>query len=229
MLSQHLLSRAEERLRHLPVQIELWNGRILKFSDLPKVHIGVRSRDALLTLLKPTMGRLAADYVQQKIDIEGSVRDILDLGEQLCVAGQDITASGRPGWRWFSRHSKKRDRAAISHHYDVSNDFYGLWLDQRRVYSCAYFNTWDESLDQAQEHKLEHICRKLNLQENERFLDIGCGWGALICWAAEHYGVTAHGITLSQNQYDHAHDRWFAWRAGSSQRSRRAYSGFGLA
>lgn len=204
MLSQHLLSRAEERLRGLPVQIELWNGKVLKFCELPKVHIGVRSRDALLTLLKPTMGRLAADYVQQKIDIEGSVRDILDLGEQFCIAGQDITASTRPGWRWFSRHSKKRDRAAISHHYDVSNEFYGLWLDQRRVYSCAYFKSWDDSLDQAQEQKLEHICRKLNLQENERFLDIGCGWGALIIHAAERFGVRATGITLSQKQFEYA-------------------------
>lgn len=206
MLSQHILSLAEQRLRHLPVQLELWNGKILKFCDFPKVHIGVRSREALLTLLKPTMGRLAADYVQQKIDIEGSAHDILELGEQLCVGGQDITAGSRPALGWL-RHSKKRDRAAISHHYDVSNEFYGLWLDSQRIYSCAYFKTADDSLDLAQQQKLDHICRKLDLKENERFLDIGCGWGALVMHAAEHYGVRATGITLSQKQFEYANQQ----------------------
>lgn len=206
MLSQHILNLAEQRLRNLPVQLELWNGKILKFCEFPKVRIGVRSREGLLTLLKPTMGRLAADYVQQKLDIEGSVRDILQLGEQLCVGGHDITAGSRPSLRWLL-HSKKRDRAAISHHYDVSNEFYGLWLDARRVYSCAYFKTAADSLDLAQEQKLEHICRKLDLKENERFLDIGCGWGALLIHAAERYGVRATGITLSQRQFEYANQQ----------------------
>lgn len=206
MLSQHILNLAEQRLGDLPVQIELWNGKILKFCEFPKVRVGVRSREALLSLLKPTLGRLAADYVRQRIDIEGSVRDILQLGEQLCVGAQDITV-GTPGFRWLRRHSKKRDRAAISHHYDVSNEFYALWLDSRRVYSCAYFKTTSDTLDQAQFNKLEHICRKLDLKENQRFLDIGCGWGALIMHAAERYGVRATGITLSQKQFDYTNQQ----------------------
>ncbi len=97
-------------------------------------------------------------------------------------------------------HSKGENRAAISFHYDVSNEFYRLWLDEQRVYSCAYFTRVDESLDAAQRNKLEHICRKLRLLPGERLLDIGCGWGALICWAARHHGVHAHGITLSAEQ-----------------------------
>ncbi len=112
---------------------------------------------------------------------------------------------------WWSRlqhrakshgsHSLRKDAAQIEFHYDVSDDFYALWLDPRRVYSCAYFRTPDLTLAQAQEAKLDHICRKLMLQPGERYLDIGSGWGALLLWAAEHYGVDATGITLSKNQH----------------------------
>jgi cyclopropane-fatty-acyl-phospholipid synthase len=104
--------------------------------------------------------------------------------------------------RFTRRHSKALNREAIAFHYDVSNEFYRLWLDEERVYSCAYFTNTDESLEQAQRNKLDHICRKLRLKPRERLLDIGCGWGALICWAAQHYGVYAHGITLSRQQYE---------------------------
>jgi cyclopropane-fatty-acyl-phospholipid synthase len=105
------------------------------------------------------------------------------------------------------KHNRLSDRAAISFHYDVSNDFYKLWLCDEMVYSCAYFTNPDTALLQAQRNKLDHICRKLRLKPGERFLDIGCGWGAMVCWAAQHYGVTAHGITLSQRQFDYASER----------------------
>ena len=113
-----------------------------------------------------------------------------------------------PTTRQFTHdHSLESDRAAITHHYDVSNDFYKLFLDERMVYSCAYFHAVDDTLEAAQRQKLDHICRKLRLQPGERFLDIGCGWGALVIWAAKHYGVHAHGITLSQAQLDEARRR----------------------
>ncbi len=97
-------------------------------------------------------------------------------------------------------HSRHENRQAIAFHYDVSNDFYNLWLDPAMVYSCAYFEHEDATLAQAQEAKLDHICRKLRLRPGERFLDIGCGWGALVIHAAKRYGVRAHGITLSERQ-----------------------------
>ena len=109
--------------------------------------------------------------------------------------------------RAVKAHSKAENFAAVSFHYDVSNEFYRLWLDTERVYSCAYFTRPDESLDQAQRNKLEHICRKLRLRPGERLLDIGCGWGALVCWAAKHHGVRAHGITLSRAQFEYAQQR----------------------
>jgi cyclopropane-fatty-acyl-phospholipid synthase len=103
----------------------------------------------------------------------------------------------------LAAHTPARDAAQIQFHYDVSDAFYALWLDPRRVYSCAYYRETGMTLAQAQEAKLDHICRKLMLQPGERFLDIGAGWGGLLLWAAEHYGVDATGITLSKNQHEH--------------------------
>jgi cyclopropane-fatty-acyl-phospholipid synthase len=99
--------------------------------------------------------------------------------------------------RAVSAHSSDASRQAIRFHYDVSNEFYKLWLDRAMVYSCGYFERADAEIDEAQQAKLEHICRKLLLKPGERFLDIGCGWGALVIHAARHHGVRAHGITLS--------------------------------
>ena len=96
--------------------------------------------------------------------------------------------------------TKRRDAQAIAFHYDVSNDFYALFLDRRMVYTCAYYRRPDGDLEQAQEDKLDLVCRKLRLQPGERLLDIGCGWGSLVLWAAERYGVEAHGVTLSASQ-----------------------------
>ncbi|MES2579578.1 MAG: cyclopropane-fatty-acyl-phospholipid synthase family protein [Pseudomonadota bacterium] len=104
-------------------------------------------------------------------------------------------------------HTKTENRDAVQFHYDVSNDFYALWLDDAMVYSCAYFEKHDDTLEQAQQAKLEHICRKLILKPDELLLDIGCGWGALVIYAAQHYGVKAHGITLSQKQFELATTR----------------------
>ena len=105
--------------------------------------------------------------------------------------------------------SVERDRDAISYHYDVSDDFYKLFLDSRMVYSCAYFRQPDGSLEQAQQDKLDLVCRQLDLRPGEYLLDIGCGWGALSVWAAQHYRVQARAITLSQHQAEYART-WFA-------------------
>ncbi|HKJ21741.1 MAG TPA: cyclopropane-fatty-acyl-phospholipid synthase family protein, partial [Gammaproteobacteria bacterium] len=103
-----------------------------------------------------------------------------------------------------ARHNSRR---SIAYHYDVSNDFYRLWLDPEMVYSCAYFKDAQQPLAEAQRDKLDYICRKLRLAPGQRLLDIGCGWGALVSWAARHYGVQAHGITLSDQQYEYARER----------------------
>lgn len=172
----------------------------------PRVRVTVRSPRALVAFFNPSMGRLARHYVERDIDVEGDPREIVRMGEALSTT--PISRGIRlPRLRGWARHTRLFDRKAISHHYDVGDDFYSLWLDPRRVYSCAYFRRADDTLDVAQEQKLDLICRKLMLQPGERFLDIGCGWGALVMWAAQHYQVHATGITLSRNQYDYARAR----------------------
>jgi cyclopropane-fatty-acyl-phospholipid synthase len=105
------------------------------------------------------------------------------------------------------RHSRERDRQAVAYHYNVSNDFFGLFLDERMVYSCAYFEAADAGLDRAQERKLDYVCRKLRLHPGDRLLDIGCGWGALLMYAAQHYGAHGLGVTLSEPQAQLANER----------------------
>jgi cyclopropane-fatty-acyl-phospholipid synthase len=103
--------------------------------------------------------------------------------------------------------SEGANRENVQYHYDVSNEFFALFLDPDMVYSCAYFADWAEDLATAQRNKLDMSCRKLLLKPGESLLDIGCGWGALICHAAQHYGVRAHGVTLAQKQYDYAKEK----------------------
>ena len=177
--------------------------------------------------------RLAEAYFQGDIDVEGDffaalcLKDHLNsirlslrdrLGALFTALRLHAPCDARPDsgshrstlhGHAVKAHSRTENRAAISFHYDVSNEFYRLWLDEERVYSCAYFKSPDESLDQAQRNKLEHVCRKLRLQPGDRLLDIGCGWGALVCWAARHHGVRAHGITLSRQQLEVAQQRIF--------------------
>jgi len=103
--------------------------------------------------------------------------------------------------------AEAENKSNVQYHYDVSNAFYALFLDPEMVYSCGYFTGWSNDIAQAQRDKLEMICRKLRLKEGERFLDIGSGWGALVCHAAKNYGVRAHGVTLSQTQFDFAREK----------------------
>jgi cyclopropane-fatty-acyl-phospholipid synthase len=107
----------------------------------------------------------------------------------------------------MSARGRAADAQAIAHHYDVSNEFYALFLDPLMVYTCAYYRDPDGKLEQAQQDKLDHVCRKLELRAGETLFDIGCGWGSLAMWAARHYGVRAHGVTLSRAQADYATER----------------------
>ena len=203
-----LLGLVSERLKQVsaPVNIRLWNGQLIRAPEPAPITLTVRSARALTQLARPSLGALARSYVEGEIDLEGSLRAALPLAEALASGQRDPYGGVVPRWKWWL-HSKASDRRNIERHYDVGNEFYGLWLDRNRVYSCAYYETLEDTLDQAQEHKLDHICRKLLLKPGERLLDIGCGWGGLMLWAARHYGVRTLGITLSQQQHDYVRER----------------------
>ncbi|WP_094844521.1 class I SAM-dependent methyltransferase [Bordetella genomosp. 11] len=205
-----VLSAVERKLESvsIPVQLEMPDGTKVG-SPNPKVKFTARSKAALAHLAAGEVGVLGQDYVEGLVDIQGNMHDVMAAAAQLLP---DSPVQGEQGgWlqalmrRMVSvqRHSVERDAKQIEFHYDLSDDFYALWLDPRRVYSCAYYRTPDMTLAQAQEAKLDHICRKLRLAPGERYLDVGAGWGGLLLWAAENYGVDATGITLSRNQHAH--------------------------
>ena len=185
-------------LDRLPLRIVLWTGEEFG-SGSPKLTLRLRNPAALKLLMRPDAGRLATAYVEGDIDLLGDPQDVVSVG----MSFGDLSIKPRRGWlrAW---HSRGTDRKAVRFHYDVSNDFYALWLDHNMVYSCGYFRSDADSLEQAQEQKLDHVCRKLCLKAGERFLDVGCGWGGLILWAAEYYGARCIGITLSERQFERA-------------------------
>jgi cyclopropane-fatty-acyl-phospholipid synthase len=190
----------------LPLAIELWNGKRYMLGERPTVTLRVPAASAVKYLANADLAALGEAYVEGHIEVDGPIGEAIRAAESLARRlGGD--RKGRTPLLLRNLHTKKRDAEAIRYHYDVSNDFYALWLDERMVYSCAYFKTGEESIELAQEQKLDHICRKLKLEPGERFLDIGCGWGALVMHAVERYGVKALGITLSQNQHALANER----------------------
>ncbi|QEI08006.1 class I SAM-dependent methyltransferase [Pigmentiphaga aceris] len=199
---------ADNRKRHtLPLRIKLWDGSThdLGNFDSPAVTLTVREPAALPYLMAANLDSLSDAYVKQKIDLDGSLDDIISVGYALAGSTTEQSALARVV-RHF-KHGKDEDRAAIQYHYDVSNAFYQLWLDSRMVYSCAYFEHGDEDLDTAQLKKIDHILRKIQLQPGQRLLDIGCGWGALVIRAAQTFGARCVGVTLSRQQFELATER----------------------
>ncbi len=206
-LVENRLTRLVENLKQspsLPLRLELWNGRRFDLSPHPTVTIAVPRPSALRYLISPDLNKLGEAFVEGHIKVEGSIEEVFRVAESLA---RNAAGRARLGLGRFFRHSRKKDRKAIEYHYDVSNDFYRLFLDRNMVYSCGYYRSESDSLDTAQEQKLDHILAKLMVRPGDRFLDIGSGWGALIIRAAKKFGARSTGITLSQNQFDYARHR----------------------
>lgn len=208
------------------VAFRLWDGSHWP-DDRPRpATLVLKHPAALREMFAPgTEKGLAEAYLRDDFDIEGNIESAFELADALGrrndkgwlallrgfyqlhrLPGKTGEAHGFVAGHG-ARHSLERDRQAVSFHYDVSNDFFKLWLGQRMVYSCAYFEHRDATLDEAQDAKLRHICRKLRLQPGQRLLDIGCGWGGLAIFAAQHHGVRVTGVTLSRHQAELANAR----------------------
>jgi cyclopropane-fatty-acyl-phospholipid synthase len=203
MFFEKKLEQWAERIRRhsaLPLRVELWNGRQFSFSrEKPKVIVHVPDQSALSYLFVPSLSNLGRAYVESQIEVEGEPHAIISVGNAL--ASMTLKPIGKFARMVYSRrHNKKIDQKAVKYHYDVSNEFYKLWLDKNMVYSCAYFETGEEDLETAQNKKIDHILNKIQLRSGDTLLDIGCGWGALLIRAAQQYGVRCTGVTISENQ-----------------------------
>ncbi len=216
------------------ISIRLWDGSMIPLGENADsaFFLSIASPGVLGSVLrKPTAENLLAHYASGAIDFHGgNIREFLVVARArrakkklrnlskstLLRSALPLLTAREPAKQVehiYAGDEKRRgtgerdEKAFIQFHYDVSNRFYQLFLGSQMQYTCGYFRSWENSLDQAQEDKLEMICRKLQLQPGERMLDIGCGWGGLVCYAAKHYGVQAHGVTLSQTQFEFATER----------------------
>jgi cyclopropane-fatty-acyl-phospholipid synthase len=230
-LSGAILARVgDRRLARLPFALAFWDGSVRPAADGPSLGVVRVRRTAVGHLLRePNQLGLVRAFVAGDLDFDGDLEALLAqrgrfrglrpsasdralaLALALLLGGRDAVrrpevpaAELAPRGR---RHSLHRDRSVVRHHYDVSNAFYRRLLGPSLVYSCAYFADPGETLEAAQERKLELICRKLRLAPGERLLDVGCGWGSLLLHAAERFGVRGVGITLSEEQAALARER----------------------
>ena len=217
----------ESRIPERPFTVEFWDGTRLPASGGEGPTFYVRSpRAAAHALLAPGQLGLGRAYVSGEIEVDDidAVIALLDSWQPPALESGDkahlllgaVRAAGltrpprrpaaelRPSGR---RHTKERDAEAVRHHYDVSNEFFSLFLDDSTTYSCAIFSRGAETLEAAQEEKLETVARKLALKEGERVLDVGCGWGSFPLWAATKHGASVLGITLSPPQAEKARRR----------------------
>ncbi|VAW55247.1 Cyclopropane-fatty-acyl-phospholipid synthase [hydrothermal vent metagenome] len=207
-----------------PVAIQLWNGNLYAGEANPICTIQIHHPGILRDMvLRRNLIKIAEAFITGHISVTGDLETVFQLEAHLNAFKPNLRTRLQlvfNALRLTSLTNKNFDnqlrageaqqdnsRQAISHHYDVGNNFYRLWLDQNMIYSCAYFSNAEQSLDQAQQDKLDYICRKLRLQPGQTLLDIGCGWGALAIWAARHYAVKVRGITLSKAQYEFANNR----------------------
>jgi cyclopropane-fatty-acyl-phospholipid synthase len=217
----------EARIPERPFTVEFWDGTRLPASNGGGPTFYVRSPSAAAHALRaPGQLGLGRAYVSGAIEVDDieAVIELLDSWQPPSLEGADkarlllaaVRAAGlsRPPRRPAAelrpsgaRHSKERDAEAVRHHYDVSNEFFSLFLDASMTYSCAVFSRGAETLEAAQEEKLEMVARKLALKEGDRVLDVGCGWGSFPLWAATRHGASVVGITLSPPQAERARER----------------------
>ena len=205
-----LLTKLMREIGNPPLQIVLWNGNVISnHGDSAVAKIYIRDRGALLKLITDPELYFGEMYMAQRIEVQGNLLDFLDaiykalltrnrsrIGKMLLTHLADARRNTLVG-----------SRRNIQHHYDIGNDFYKLWLDQRLLYTCAYFPDQSTSLEDAQLAKMDHVCRKLQLKPGEKVLEAGCGWGALALHMARHYGVTVQAYNISKEQMSFARGR----------------------
>lgn len=202
-LDDWCLSAMARRLAGAHLRIQLWDGRSVLVSDHPPVAtIVIRDRPTLVRLLVSTDVAFGEAYSAGRLDVQGDLVAALETINR--------AFGGRPFQR-RRRRARRITQASSRHnvhtHYDLGNDFYRLWLDEEMLYTCAYFDAPNMTLEEAQRAKMDHVCRKLRLRPGERVVEAGCGWGALALHMARHCGVTVRAYNISANQLAWARER----------------------
>lgn len=182
---------------------EFWDGETFGYGDQPEVLLRLKTKESAQQLLANGFLGFAEAYMAGELEVEGNLHELLRLGYAIQFDQHSLSFWQKIRLllhRLGTRNISSRVPKNISYHYDRGDEFYALYLDNTMTYSCAYFDRETDSLEQAQLNKYEHICRKLQLQPGERLLDIGCGWGGMLIYAAQKYGIKGLGNTLSRNQ-----------------------------
>lgn len=190
-----------------PMEVTFWDGeKVQQGEGTPKFSLIFHDVIPKAELMQNASVAFGEAYMNGIIEIEGSIKEVIASiynKQESFLGGSKMYASLMKK----ISNTTKRSKENVTFHYDIGIDFYKLWLDETMTYSCAYFKTNNDSLKTAQQNKVAHILKKLNLQEGQTLLDIGCGWGELIITAAKKYGVKATGITLSTEQFERVKDR----------------------
>ncbi len=205
-LLQSLLTSLSRNAGNMPFDVSLWDGTRLSFGEgAPRFHLNLKSKSALRDVISRGTIGFGEQYMQGGIDVEGALEDLFRLGvdpSYQALAPPPFSRILGGFGRMIRRGSIRKAPENIAHHYDRGNEFFSLWLDASMTYSCAYFKNDNDTLEQAQDQKHDHLCRKLLLRKGETLADIGCGWGGMLFYAAKKYGVRGVGCTLSRNQFD---------------------------
>ncbi|EPH95563.1 Cyclopropane-fatty-acyl-phospholipid synthase [Enterococcus faecalis 13-SD-W-01] len=209
MLEKTLYNQLFSYSFSLPVEVEYWDGTIKQYGDTnnpPQIKITMHEEIPMKDITNNASLALGEAYMSKKIEIDGSIQALINDAYRQ----SDSFLRGKNYLKWLpkkEKHTKKRNKEDIHSHYDLGNDFYEMWLDPTLTYSCAYFKTPEDTLEQAQINKVHHILDKLFIKEGDSLLDIGCGWGTLMFTAIKEYGAKATGITLSQEQFDYINQK----------------------
>lgn len=189
---------------------EFWDCDVICFGDIPRAILRMKTKSCAHNIIRKGFLGFGESYMKGDLEIENDMSELLRLG--LAIGFDDYKLPLWQQFRFFilellNRDTRRRAPKNISYHYDRCDEFYPLYLDKTLTYSCAYFKESDDSLEQAQLNKYDHIARKLLLKPNETLLDIGCGWGGMLIFAAQKYGIRGVGNTLSKNQFKYANHK----------------------
>lgn len=202
-MQKYMMNKLFAGMKSVPFQVNYWDGSSTSYGQgEPRFAITFKEKLSLAKWLRSPVMSFGEAYMEGAVDIEGKIEDVIELAKRNKEALWKKTLSILP-----KGISLRKQKENVQHHYDVGNEFYSLWLDETMSYSCAYFRSQEDPLEQAQLQKIDHVLKKLQLRPGETLLDIGSGWGWLIIRAAMEYGVKTKGITLSEEQYRKSMER----------------------